>query len=212
MLEIDIPDPGHVGAVGTPVVQADEKVMAAGEVDGGAQRFVEPGRVFRQHEVDAASFRLETLLPPEGGVKAAKAVGHECAVKAECGAGREGRDNVVRVVQAAERQLDAGAAHVHGEAVESVELDFGRRDLGRGPREVSIGAAIHAVVAHVDRVEYQARAAMEVSSSPNQIGLLSRCMPISATRGSSALSTARLPLGKRASAFSIRLAIDSSSP
>src|SRR5258708_38996769 len=49
-----------------------------------------------------------------------------------------------------------GAAHVHGEAVESVELDFGRGDIGRRPREVSIGAAIKAVVAYVDRVEYQA--------------------------------------------------------
>src|SRR5260370_42353799 len=107
MLEMDIVDPGHVCAVGTGVVQADEKVMAAGKVDGGAQCLVEPGRVFREHEVEVASLRLETLLPPEGSAKGAEAIGVECAVTAEGGRGRVGGDCVVVVVPAAATKLVA---------------------------------------------------------------------------------------------------------
>src|SRR4029077_17575652 len=124
MFAIYTPDPCPVGAVRATVVQTDEKVMAAGDVDGRTQRLVEPGRIFREHEVEASSLRLEALLPPEGCAKRAEAIGDECAIEAQGCGGRESRDCVVGVVKASKRQLDSGVAHVHGDAVESVELDI----------------------------------------------------------------------------------------
>src|SRR5205814_3107693 len=60
-------------------------------------------------------------------------------------------------VETAEGHLDPGALDAHREAVESLELDARRSDLRLRALEVSVGTVVDTVVAHVDRIEDQAR-------------------------------------------------------
>src|SRR5207245_5041928 len=70
-----------------------------------------------------------------------------------------GGEGVIGVVEAAERKLDADAADAQRDAVESVQLDVGRGQVGCRPGEVSVRAATNAVVAHVHGIEDQTCAA-----------------------------------------------------
>src|SRR5216683_468025 len=134
-LEVDVPDPRDVGAVGFLVVQADQEVFAAGEVDRGPQGLVESGRVLGEDKIERATLGFEALLPAEGGANGAQAVGDECRIQAERFAGGESRQRVVAVVQAAQRQLDAHAADAHRQAFEPIEVDMCRDEVWHGSGE-----------------------------------------------------------------------------
>src|SRR5260370_1923850 len=145
--EIDVPDPGDVGTVGSTVIQADQEIAAAGEVDGGPKGLVESGRVLGKDEVEFPTLGLEALLPAESGAKGAEAGGDERRVPAERVAARECLERLVAVVQASERELDTHAADAHRQAFEPIELDVGRGQVWRRAGEISIWTAVHAVVA-----------------------------------------------------------------
>ena len=69
LFEVDIPDPGDVGAVGLAVVEGDQEVVAFGEVDGGSQRLVEAGWVLGEDEVEVPAAKFHALLAAEGGAE-----------------------------------------------------------------------------------------------------------------------------------------------
>ena len=128
LLEIDVPDPGHVSAVGLAIVEPEDEMRRARHVDGRPQRLVEAGGILGQHEHEAPAAKVHLLLPAERGRETVHSLGHVLAVDAQNCACRECGDRVVRVVEPADRQLHPRLPDVHSDAVESLQRDVGRGD------------------------------------------------------------------------------------
>ena len=101
-LEVGVPDPGDVAAVGDVVVQEQEQALLARHGGDGAQHLVESGRVLAEEDLHAPAVDLEALLPPERGVDRLDAGAHRFDVEAQRQAAGEGRERVVGVVEAAQ--------------------------------------------------------------------------------------------------------------
>src|SRR3981081_1461594 len=110
----------------------------------------------------AAEFHA--FLASEGGLDVAPAFCNVFRLEAEGAAGRGRGNHVVRVVQAAKRDLDMRVLDVGREALKAVELDVGCGDARLRPGEVVVWTFVHAVVTDVDRVEMQTRPAFRTGA------------------------------------------------
>ena len=111
-LEVGVPDPGDVAAVGDSVVEPDPEVepLAGGLEPQGAQDLVGARRVLDQQDRDRPAADLDRLHPPEGRADVGEGVRRPLRVDAELEGGGERGEGVVDVVEAGKRQLEAELA------------------------------------------------------------------------------------------------------
>ena len=119
-LEVDVPDPRHIGAVGLSVVEADDEVLALSQLDRRAHCFVEAGGVLREHQDQVPAAKLDPLLPPECRLESAKPVGDVRGCQVDAAGGGVRGEHVVAVVQTPQGHLDSSAIDCQREAVEAV--------------------------------------------------------------------------------------------
>ena len=139
-LEVDVPDPRDVPAVGDRVVQRDDGDPRRATVDERAHSLVRAGRVLDQQEQQSLAVDRDPLEAPERGAEAGEAVDDLIGRRAERPRERRRAERVVDVVEAGERQLDAsrpvGSDEVEGGALEAVQShgagDDVERAAGRG--------------------------------------------------------------------------------
>ena len=155
-LEVGVPDPGHVAAVGDVVVQEEQQALLAGHGGDGAQHLVEAGGVLAEEDLHATAVDLEALLAPERGVDGFDAVLHGFEVEAEREAAGERGQGVVGVVEAAQpqrqRRLALGRRDGQGRVAAGLEADGGRADVWLRAGLVAAGAAPVADVSVEERV------------------------------------------------------------
>ena len=163
LLEVDIPDPGHVLPVSDAVVERNQERVRRAELDRGPQDFVESGWVLCQQQDRGTIVDDGPFHPAEGGREVAQG-GGALRQRYPQGFGRRQRhDDVVGVVQARQWNLDIGLVLTIGDpqahALHAVDRDRGRPDVGRRPGKVAPGAAIAADVPEIDAVEDEGAAA-----------------------------------------------------
>src|SRR5205807_3172336 len=108
-LEVDVPEPGDVAAVGDQVVDRDEVVVGRPQLVGGAQHDVEARGVLGEEQAQLAVVQPQPLHAAEAGPEAGDGGGHGRGGHAEGGGGGVGGDQVVGVVDAADRGVEDGA-------------------------------------------------------------------------------------------------------
>src|SRR5207253_7910859 len=101
LLEVDVPDPGHVGAVGLAVVEADDEVLAVGELDRGAHGLVKAGWILGEHQDQVATAEVDAFLAAESSLESTQPLGDVSRLEAD--AARRGvcGEHVVTVVDTA---------------------------------------------------------------------------------------------------------------
>ena len=109
-LEVDVPDPRDVAAVGDLVVERDHGDARRSAVDERAHDLVGAGRVLDQQHQQAAVADRDPLEAAEGGREAAQAGGDLGERQAERERERRGAERVVDVVEAGQRELDPCAS------------------------------------------------------------------------------------------------------
>ena len=106
-LEVCVPHPRDVPAVGGAVVEDREHVELSGLERERAQDLVGPGGVLDQQDRQLGGADPNPLGAPERGGDAAEAFGHLGGRRIELEAQRRSSQRVVDVVEARKRQLDA---------------------------------------------------------------------------------------------------------
>jgi hypothetical protein len=155
-LEVGVPDPGDVAAVGNAVVQRQPEVVRAVLEDQRAQHLVGARRVLDQQDQHVAAVDRDSLDAPERAAEALEPGADVVERRAQLQPRSRRGEGVVDVVQARELQLDRRAARrrfdVHRRAGHAMQLHAPRDDLGLGPAPAAVRAVVVAQVAHVDRV------------------------------------------------------------
>ena len=150
-LEVGVPDPGDVTAVGDAVVQGDPEVEAPrvqpiGLEPEGAQDLVRAGGVLDQEDGDRGGADGDGLDAPEGGFHALQACDGSARLDAKVQRGRQRRERVVDVVEAGEREVQVEGAgrrgYVNLEPLIPSRLDRGRREIRLGPVSLAVGAGV----------------------------------------------------------------------
>ena len=106
-LEVDVPDPRHVTAVGDRVVQRDDGDARRAAVDERAHDLVRAGRILDQEEQELLAVDRDALEPAERGAEAREPGGDLVERRAERLRECRGAERVVDVVEAGQRELDA---------------------------------------------------------------------------------------------------------
>ena len=163
-LEVGVPDPGHVAAVGVAVVERGEEAGTAPGLEEGGDRRVEPGRVLHEHQAQRLPVHLDGLEAAERGGEVRERTDRLGEPDREGPRRGEGGERVVHVVQAGDGHTDlvvhAGEdAADHDLAPPRAEDDLRRRDVARRPREVARRARPHADVREHDALVAERRAA-----------------------------------------------------
>jgi hypothetical protein len=152
-LEVDVPDPGDVAAVGDLVVQRDDDEVRGAAVDERPDDLVRPGRVLDQEQQQLLALHGDPLEAAERRAEAREPVRDVVERCAQLRGERRGPDGVVDVVEPGERELDPPLALRRDEeerrALEPVELDLTGRDVERGARVVAPRAPVVAEVPDV---------------------------------------------------------------
>ena len=99
-LEVGVPDPGDVAAVGDPVVQRHPEVELAVLERQRAQHLVRAGRVLDQQDRDVGGRHRDRLDAAERAAEALERLADGRERHAQLQRGRGGRDGVVDVVEA----------------------------------------------------------------------------------------------------------------
>src|ERR1700730_15158517 len=133
------------------------------------QDLVEAGRILGQHDREAATRSLESLLAAEGWGCGGEPARHVPGVEAQRQPHGKGGEQVVGVVEAAERCFEAGAGCLQADAVQALQPDIGGGDLGLRPLEVAVWATVVPVVADVDGTEVEARAAAGAGAGVSRV-------------------------------------------
>ena len=149
-LEVDVPDPGDILAVGGRVVQGEQQERGRAALLERPHDLVGTGRILDQQQQDRLVSGRDPLEPPEGRAEAREALADLVQRRTERLCERGCADRVVDVVEARERQFDPrralGSDEVEGRAAEPVQLDRPRANLQLGP---SVSARRATVVAEV---------------------------------------------------------------
>ena len=109
-LEVGVPDPGDVAAVGGAVVEDAEQVELAGLERERAQDLVGAGRVLDEQERQLAAAEVSVSARPNAGATASRPGDDVVERGAERSASAAAAERVVDVVEAGERELDVDAS------------------------------------------------------------------------------------------------------
>ena len=99
-LEVHVPDPGHVAAVGDRIVQGDDGQTRRAAGDQRPDRLIGSGRVLDQKHEEPLVTDLDALEAAESGAEALEARLDLVRCRAERGRKGGSRDRVVDVVEA----------------------------------------------------------------------------------------------------------------
>ena len=138
--EVDVPQPGHVAAVGVVVVDDDDDHIGGSGVER-AQRLPEAGRVLDQLEHDVAAVHVEPLAPTEGGRHRGQTSGRSSRLEAEAERERGGAGRVLRVVRTFGAQLDIDLIGVDAHAQPLVGTARQAQQLGAGRQRGTVHRA-----------------------------------------------------------------------
>ena len=134
LLEVDIPNPGHVLSVGDPVVQREQERAGLAELDRGSQDLVESGGILGQQQDRRTAVDGGALHPPEGRREIAQRRRSFCQRHAHRVRGRQRQDDVVGVVETRKWDLEIGPLIAIGDlqahALHALDCDRGCPDLG----------------------------------------------------------------------------------
>ncbi len=153
-LEVDVPDPRHVAAVGDRVVQRDDGDARRAAVDERAHDLVRAGRILDQEEQQLLAVDRDALEPAEGGAEAGEPRDDLVERRAERLRERRSGERVVDVVEArasasSTRARSRRRDEIERDPLEAVQLDRAGRDVERGPRVAAVRAAVVAEVPDV---------------------------------------------------------------
>ena len=152
-LEVDVPDPGDVAAVGDLVVERDDEDARRAAVDERADGLVRAGRVLDQEQEELLVADCDALEAPERGGEALEPGRDVVEPRAERAGQRRRRDGVVDVVEPRQTELDPARAfrrvELEGGPLQPLQVDVPCRDLQRRPGVVAARAAVVAEVADV---------------------------------------------------------------
>src|SRR5207302_8252580 len=154
-LEVRVPDPRHVPAVGGAVVEGTEQVELGALERERAQDLVCPGRVLDQEDREFGVTDRERLGAAEGGPHPLEAgddrLQPDSELEAQCG----GAERVVDVVEAGEGEgdgrLTGWGAQEEARRTRPIELDPLGGDAWRRSLLAAVRAARAAQVAEIDR-------------------------------------------------------------
>ncbi len=152
-LEVGVPDPGDVAAVGGAVVERDPEVESGlgGRAGLGleaqrSQHLVRSRGVLDQQDRNRLGRHLDRLHAPEHGLDGLEARLGAFEPDAEAKRRSEGGEGVVDVVEARQRQLQAQGAlrrrDRRGRAAHPVQLDLRRGDLRARPGRLAVVAVV----------------------------------------------------------------------
>ena len=154
-LEVDVPDPRHVAAVGDRIVQRDDGNAGRAAVEERADDFVGTGGVLDQEQEQPLAVDGNAFEAAERGAEPGESLGDLVKRRAESLGERRRTDRVVDVVEPGQSELDAPRAlrrdEVERGALEAVQLDRPGGHVERRPRVSAVRAVVVAEVADVDR-------------------------------------------------------------
>ena len=97
--ELDVPQPGDVGAIGESIVDRDQQGASTGRGQDGPQHFRKADRVLDQRQKQLATVDLDALQSTEGCGERLQAPRDALALDAQRRAHRDRRERVVDVVE-----------------------------------------------------------------------------------------------------------------
>ena len=153
-LEVGVPDPRHVAAVGDLVVEDAEHVVRAVLRAEQPQHLVGAGRVLDQQDRQLASAERDALAAPEDRAVAARPAAIVAGAIAKRARQRGGGERVVDVVETGQRDPCGGGpqrrAQLEAGAAQAVEADVVGADGGLRAASAAARAGVDAEMGDVD--------------------------------------------------------------